>query len=94
MPDLGQTAVGTWSGGRFMRFGEPVDDQRFAALVRPDEGISTVITADVYGSGEAYELEFLLLDGTTAGVATVRSDQVRPVSHDDITHARQLAGAK
>ena len=46
-------AVGTWSGGRFMHFGEPIDDERFLALITPDETIRTVITADVYGAGEA-----------------------------------------
>jgi aryl-alcohol dehydrogenase-like predicted oxidoreductase len=51
--DLGPTAVGTWSGGRFMRFGEPLDDHRFTALITPDAEIPTVITADVYGAGEA-----------------------------------------
>ena len=53
MPDLTHTAVGTWSGGRFMHFGEPLDDDRLAALVRPGGGIDTVITADAYGAGEA-----------------------------------------
>jgi aryl-alcohol dehydrogenase-like predicted oxidoreductase len=51
--DPGPTAVGTWGGGRFMRFGEPIDDGRFTALITPDESIRTVITADVYGEGEA-----------------------------------------
>jgi len=51
--DPGPIAVGTWSGGRFMRFGEPVDDERFCSLIAPDESIHTVITADVYGEGEA-----------------------------------------
>jgi predicted oxidoreductase len=48
-----RAAIGTWSGGRFMRFGEPLSDERMRALVRPGEGIDTVITADVYGEGEA-----------------------------------------
>jgi len=47
------TAVGTWSGGRFMHFGEPLEEDRLTALLRPGDGIDTVITADVYGSGEA-----------------------------------------
>jgi aryl-alcohol dehydrogenase-like predicted oxidoreductase len=51
--DPGRVAIGTWSGGRFMHFGEPVEDERFVALVAPDERIDTVITADVYGTGEA-----------------------------------------
>ncbi len=36
-----------------MHFGEAIDDERFAAMVRPGDGIDTVITADVYGAGEA-----------------------------------------
>ena len=48
-----RTAVGTWSGGRFMHFGEPLDDERFISLIAPDQSIGTVITADVYGTGEA-----------------------------------------
>jgi aryl-alcohol dehydrogenase-like predicted oxidoreductase len=47
------TAVGTWSGGRYMHFGEPLENDRLTALLRPGAGINTVITADVYGSGEA-----------------------------------------
>jgi aryl-alcohol dehydrogenase-like predicted oxidoreductase len=51
--DPGRVAVGTWSGGRFMHFGEALDDDRFLALVAPDQRIDTVITADVYGTGDA-----------------------------------------
>jgi len=36
-----------------MRFGEPLDDERLLALFTPDDRIRTVITADVYGEGEA-----------------------------------------
>ena len=54
--DPTRTAVGTWSGGRFMRFGEQLDDERLVALLRPDDGIRTVLTADVYGEGEADRL--------------------------------------
>jgi aryl-alcohol dehydrogenase-like predicted oxidoreductase len=53
MADLSQTALGAWSGGRFMHFGEQLDDERLVALLRPDERITTVVTADVYGAGEA-----------------------------------------
>jgi aryl-alcohol dehydrogenase-like predicted oxidoreductase len=49
----GPLAIGTWSGGRFMHFGEPLDDERYIALITPDDSIPTVITADVYGEGEA-----------------------------------------
>ena len=53
MTKLGHTSLGTWSGGQFMHFGEALDDERLEALLRPGEGIDTVITADAYGAGEA-----------------------------------------
>ncbi|HEX8102118.1 MAG TPA: aldo/keto reductase [Solirubrobacteraceae bacterium] len=53
MAEIGHTAVGTWSGGRFMHFGEALDDARLEALLRPGDGIGTVLTADAYGAGEA-----------------------------------------
>ncbi len=51
-----RTALGTWSGGRFMHFGEPLDEARLTALLRPDEHIRTVLTADAYGQGDADRL--------------------------------------
>jgi aryl-alcohol dehydrogenase-like predicted oxidoreductase len=36
-----------------MHFGEPLDDERMVALLRPDDRVRTVITADAYGAGEA-----------------------------------------
>jgi aryl-alcohol dehydrogenase-like predicted oxidoreductase len=56
MRDPGRSAIGAWSGGRFMRFGEAIAEQRLEALLRPGDGIDTVITADVYGQGEADSL--------------------------------------
>jgi len=56
MTDPTHTAVGTWSGGRFMRFGDPLDDDRLLAILKPDERIRTVMTADTYGAGEADSL--------------------------------------
>ena len=48
----------------------------------------------VHRDGEAFDVEFLTLDGHTAAVVTVPSSQVRPVTGADITHARDLrAGA-
>ncbi len=63
MPAPSHTALGTWSGGRFMHFGVPLDDDRLVALLRPDERIRTVITADAYGAGEADRLLGRALDG-------------------------------
>ena len=57
------TALGTWSGGRFMHFGVPLDDDRLAALLRPDERIRTVITADAYGAGDVDRLLGRALQG-------------------------------
>ncbi|MFN8216329.1 MAG: aldo/keto reductase [Solirubrobacterales bacterium] len=53
MRDPGRSAIGTWSGGRFLHFGEAIDEDRLAALLAPGEGIDTVLTADAYGQGEA-----------------------------------------
>src|SRR4051794_3878640 len=63
MPDPTRTAVGTWSGGRFMHFGEALDDERLIPLLRPDDGIRTVMTADTYGQGEADRLLGRALEG-------------------------------
>ncbi len=59
----GRTAIGTWSGGRFMHFGEPVDDGLLTTLLRPGDGLETVITADTYGAGAADSLLGRALDG-------------------------------
>ena len=53
MRDPGRSAIGTWSGGRFLHFGEAIDEDRLTALLAPGEGIDTLLTADAYGQGEA-----------------------------------------
>jgi aryl-alcohol dehydrogenase-like predicted oxidoreductase len=78
MADPGHVAVGTWSGGRFMRFGEAIADERLAALLRPGDGIDTVLTADAYGAGEADAL----LGGALAGVPRDAYCLVGAVGHD------------
>jgi len=82
------TAIGTWSGGRFMHFGEPLDDERLTALLRPGGGIDTVITADVYGSGEAD----LALAKALDGVPREEYCLVGAIGHDFYTGQRE--GAK
>jgi hypothetical protein len=62
----------------------------------PDErlepgDVGTVV--HIYRDGQAYEVEFVALDGHTAAVATLEASQVRPVSSREITHARQLRAA-
>jgi aryl-alcohol dehydrogenase-like predicted oxidoreductase len=82
--DPGLAAVGTWSGGRFMRFGEPLDDERLARLIAPDEAIATVITADVYGTGEADQM----LGRAIAGRPRDEMCIVGAVGHDFYTGER------
>lgn len=48
--------------------------------------VGTVV--HIHKRGEAFEVEFMTLEGDTVAVATVLSSQVRPVSNRDITHAR------
>jgi len=76
--DPGTSAIGTWSGGRFMHFGEPLQDERLTALLRPGGGIDTVITADVYGAGEAD----LALGRALAGVPRESYCLVGAIGHD------------
>src|SRR4029434_2404098 len=56
--DLTRTAYGTWSGGRFMHFADPLEDDRFSGAIRLgyERGIRTFMTADVYGNGAADEM--------------------------------------
>ena len=53
--NLTRTAYGTWSGGKFMHFGEMLDDERYVSMIRRafDKGVRTFVTADVYGAGRA-----------------------------------------
>ncbi len=82
------TAIGTWSGGRFMHFGEPLEDPRLEALLRPGEGIDTVITADAYGAGAAD----LALGRALAGCAREDYCLVGAIGHDFYEGERE--GAK
>ena len=56
--DLTRTAFGTWSGGRFMHFGEPLSEERFINVIQhaSRQGIRSFMTADVYGNGAADEM--------------------------------------
>src|SRR4051794_21410085 len=78
MPDPGHVAVGTWSGGRFMHFGEELPDERLEALLRPGAGIDTVLTADTYGQGEADRV----LGRALTGVPRESYSLVGAVGHD------------
>lgn len=78
MREPGRTAIGTWSGGRFLRFGEAIEEDRLAALLRPGGGIDTVLTADAYGQGEADRV----LGRALGGVAREDYSLIGAVGHD------------
>jgi hypothetical protein len=42
----------------------------------------------VYADGQAYEVEFVALDGHTAAVVTVEASDVRRVTRRDMPHVR------
>ncbi len=68
-----------------MHFGEPISDDRFAALLRPSKGIATFITADTYGAGEADAL----LGRALAGVPRDEFSLVGAIGHDFYTGERE-----
>ncbi len=78
MREPGRSAIGTWSGGRFLRFGEAIEEDRLAALLRPGAGIDTVLTADAYGQGEADRL----LGRALAGVPRDSYCLIGAIGHD------------
>jgi hypothetical protein len=53
--------------------------------------VGTVV--HVYGDGQAYEVEFVTLEGRTAAVVTLEATNIRPVGPREITHARELAAS-
>ena len=78
MREPGRSAIGTWSGGRFLHFGAPVDEDRLAALLRPGGGIDTVLSADAYGQGEADRV----LGRALAGVPREDYCLIGAIGHD------------
>jgi uncharacterized protein DUF4926 len=51
--------------------------------------VGTVV--HVYRERNAFEVEFVSLDGETVAVVTLERAQIRPVEHREITHARRVA---
>ena len=84
MPDPGHVAIGAWSGGRFLHFGAAIDDQRLVALLRPDERINTILTADVYGQGESDRV----VGRALAGVPREEYCLVGAIGHDFVAGER------
>jgi len=78
MPEPGRAAIGTWSGGRFLHFGEAIEEERLVSLLRPGGGIETVLSADAYGQGEADRV----LGQALAGVPREEYSLVGAVGHD------------
>jgi uncharacterized iron-regulated membrane protein len=64
---------------------QDIDESFLQELEAGDVG--TVV--HVYKDGQAYEVEFVTLDGHTAAVVTLEASQVRPVGRLDITHASE-----
>src|ERR1700760_525835 len=82
------SAIGTWSGGRLMHFGEAPPQDRLRALLRPGEAIDTVISADAYGAGAADAL----LGEALAGVPREDYCLIGAIGHDFYEGERE--GAK
>jgi aryl-alcohol dehydrogenase-like predicted oxidoreductase len=78
MAEPGRSAIGTWSGGRFLHFGEAIDEERLISLLRPGDGIETVLSADAYGQGEADRV----LGRALEGVPRESYSLVGAVGHD------------
>jgi len=78
MREPGRVAIGSWSGGRYLRFGEAIDEDRLEALLRPGEGVDTVLTADAYGQGDADRL----LGRALSGLPREEFSLVGAVGHD------------
>jgi len=78
MREPGRTAIGTWSGGRFLHFGEKIEEERLVSLLRPGGGIDTVVGADAYGQGEADRV----LGRALVGVPRDEYSLIGAVGHD------------
>ncbi len=81
------TAYGTWSGGRFMHFGETLSEERFIGCIETayQAGIRTFVTSDVYGNGKADELLGRALNGIDRGTYSL----VGMIGHDFYEGQRQ-----
>lgn len=88
--DVTRTAFGTWNGGRFMHYGQPLEDAQWIRVAQHayQRGIRTFLTADVYGNGQADEI----LGRSLAGLARESYCLVGAVGHDFYSGKRD--GAK
>jgi len=51
--------------------------------------VGTVV--HVYDRGQAFEVEFVTLNGETCALTTLERRQVRPAHERELSHARQMA---
>ena len=51
------------------------------------------VVVHVYRSGEAYEVEFMTLDGGTLTIQTLEARQIRAAGNLDISHVRERIAA-
>ena len=85
--NLTRTAYGTWSGGRFMHYGEQLSEEHYKQLMRDsfEKGVRTFVTADVYGVGRADSL----LGEALKGIPREEYCLVGIVGHDIYEGIRQ-----
>jgi aryl-alcohol dehydrogenase-like predicted oxidoreductase len=78
--NLTRTGYGTWNGGRYMNFGEAIDEKRFEDCIRHafEKGIRTFMTAAVYGDGAADDA----IGRALAGVSRDSYCLVGMIGHD------------
>lgn len=75
---VGHVALGSWSGGRWLQYGETIAEERLQALLTPGDGIHTILTADAYGAGEAD----VVVGRAIAGTAREEYCLIGAVGHD------------
>jgi hypothetical protein len=92
----GRAAASIGDGGAVKKEQQVIEELDCVVLTRdlPSSGlkagdIGTVVM--VFNGGEAYDVEFLALDGETIALETLTADAVRPVRRREISHAREVA---
>ena len=51
------------------------------------------VVVHIHRNGEAYEVEFMTLDGGTLTIQTLQSRQIREAGNSDIPHVRERIAA-
>ncbi len=65
---------------------EPVESDDGGMMLPGDIGV----IIHIHPKGAAYVLEFFGANGETVGIATAKSSEVRPVTAQDVLHARVM----